>query len=256
MLINLLVGTITGFIVSLPPVGPVTFAIISKGFNNDVKEGKAIAFGAAFMDFVYALIAFGGIALIVSFLPAAAEDFYNSNTEMIQIVLTFVGCAVVIIFGLKILRTKTTYDKLAEVDSAKVSTALAKTDKLKEKAIEVARRLKVSEIKKTNLPGMFFMGALLCMTSLTIPASWIVIVGFFKNYDFMSSTFPGGLAFAIGAFAGTFGWFYTLLKLITGNKKRIDPSTVNKLNKIAGIILLILGVYLFVEAVVSVSNIF
>ena len=98
MLINLVVGTITGFIVSLPPVGPVTFAIISKGFNNDVKEGKAIAFGAAFMDFVYALIAFGGIALIVSFFPEAAEDFYHENSEMIQIVLTFIGCAVVIIF--------------------------------------------------------------------------------------------------------------------------------------------------------------
>ncbi len=255
MLINLLVGTITGFLVSLPPVGPVTFAVISKGFSNEVKEGKAIALGTASMDFIYSLIAFGGISLLVSFFPAAAEDFYNSNSAMIQIVLTFVGCAVVIIYGLKTINSKATYDKLQATDSVKVSSALAKTGKLTEKAIIVAKRLKVSEIKKTNLLGMYFMGVLLCMTSLTIPASWIVIVGFFKNYDFMSSTFWGGLAFSIGAFAGTFAWFYVLLKLITGNKKRINQSTVNKLNKLAGVILLTLGVYLFVEAVVSVFNI-
>jgi len=44
------------------------------------------------------------------------------------------------------------------------------------------------------------------------------------------------------------------LKLITGNKKRIDETTVNKLNIIAGAILLMLGVFLFIKAAVSVFS--
>lgn len=97
LIINLIAGILTGFIVSVPPMGPIAFAMISKGFKNEVREGKAIALGAAFMDFFYCLIAFGGITLIISFFPSFASDFYARNTYLIEIVLTFSGCAIVII---------------------------------------------------------------------------------------------------------------------------------------------------------------
>jgi threonine/homoserine/homoserine lactone efflux protein len=252
VIVNLIAGILTGFIVSIPPMGPIAFAIISKGFNNEIKEGKAIAFGAAFMDFFYCLIAFGGISLIISFFPSVAADFYAKNADMIKIVLTFSGCVVVLIYGLKIMRSKTTYNKLEEEESAKFNSAFTRASKLSERAKNIAKHLKVPEIKKSNSFGLFFMGVLLCLSSLTLPASWIAIVGYLKGYNFLNSSFPGGLLFSIGAFTGTLAWFYTLLKLITGNKKRINQATVNKLNIIAGIILLMLGVFLFVKAAVSV----
>jgi len=255
MIINLIAGILTGFIVSIPPVGPIAFAMISKGFKNEIREGRAIAFGAAFMDFLYCLIAFGGITLIISFFPLAASDFYAANTYLIEIVLTFSGCAIVIIYGLKIMRSKITYNKIEAKESAKYNSAFSRANKLSEKAINIAKHLKVPEIDKSNLFGLFFMGVLLCMSSLTLPASWIALVGYLKGYNFLNSSVPGGLLFSIGAFTGTLAWFYTLLKLITGNKKRINPATVNILNIIAGIILLILGVLLFVKAGVSVFNI-
>lgn len=255
MVINFIAGILTGFIVSIPPMGPIAFAMISKGFKNEIKEGKAIAFGAAFMDFFYCLIAFVGITLIISFFPLAAADFYAKNAYTIEIVLTFSGCAIVIIYGLKIIRSKITYNKLKAEESAKYNSALAKAGKLTEKAKNIATQLKVPEINKSNLFGLFFMGVLLCMSSLTLPASWIALVGYLKGYNILNSSFLGGLLFSIGAFIGTLAWFYTLLKLITGNKKRINQATVNKLNVIAGIILLLLGVFLFVKAVVSVFNI-
>lgn len=254
MLINLIAGILTGFIVSIPPVGPIAFAMISKGFKNELREGKAIAFGAAFMDFLYCLIAFAGITLIISFFPSAASDFYTKNSYTIEIVLTFTGCVIVIIYGLKIMRSKITYDKLEAEESVKYNSALARAGKLSEKAKNMAKHLKVPEINKSNLFGLFFMGVLLCMSSLTLPASWIAIVGYLKGYNFLNSSVLGGILFSIGAFAGTLAWFYTLLKLITGNKKRINQATVNKLNIIAGIILLILGIILFVKAGVSLFN--
>jgi threonine/homoserine/homoserine lactone efflux protein len=255
LLINIAAGFLTGFIVSIPPMGPVAFAMISKGFNNEVKEGGAIALGAAFMDFFYCLLAFGGITLIISFFPLSVSDFYAKNTQLIEIVLTFSGCAVVIVYGIKIIRSKITFSKLEEVKSAKYEAAFVKANKLNNKAKIVAQRLKVPELKNSNLFGLFFMGVLLCLSSITLPASWIALVGYLKGYNFLNSTFLGGLLFSIGAFLGTLGWFKTLLKLITGNKKRINPETVNRLNIIAGTILLLLGVFLLVKALVSLNEI-
>lgn len=252
MIINLIAGIITGFIVSIPPMGPLAFAMISKGFNNEIKEGRAIALGAAFMDFIYCLIAFAGINLIISVFPAAAADFYKRNNQIIEIVLTFSGCAVVIIYGLKIMKSKITYSKLEAEESGKLDSAIIKARKISQKAENAAKLLNVRQIRKSNLFGLFFMGVLLCLSSLTLPASWIALIGYLKGYNFLNSSFPGGLFFSIGAFTGTIAWFYTLLKLITGNKKRINRETVSKLNLIAGVILLILGVLLFAKAAVSV----
>lgn len=96
------------------------------------------------------------------------------------------------------------------------------------------------------------MGVVLCLSSLTLPASWIAIIGYLKGYHFLNSSFLGGLVFSIGTFGGTYAWYFTLLKLITGNKKRINQTTVNKLNINAGVILIMLGVFLFVKAAVSI----
>jgi len=254
MIINLMAGILTGFIVSIPPMGPIAFALISKGFKNEIKEGRSIAFGAAFMDFFYCLIAFSGITLIISIFPSRAAAFYAENAHLIEIVLTFAGCAVVIISGLKIMKLKITYNELEAEKSAKFDSAFAKANKLREKTENAAKHLKIPEIKKSNLIGLFFMGVLLCISSVTLPASWIAIIGYLKGYNFLNSSFLGGLLFSIGASAGTLAWSYTLLKLITGHKKLINETTVNKLNIIAGGILLMLGVFLFVKAAVSVFS--
>jgi hypothetical protein len=99
---------------------------------------------------------------------------------------------------------------------------------------------------------LFFLGVLLCLSSLTLPASWIAIIGYLKGYHFLDSSFLGGLVFSTGTYAGTFGWYFLLLTLITGHKKRINQTTVNKLNVFAGIILILLGAFLFIKATLSV----
>jgi arginine exporter protein ArgO len=247
---------LTGYIVSIPPLGPISFALISKGFKSEVGEGLAIAMGAAFMDFVYCMIAFGGISLIISFLPQSFAEYYSENIFSIQLILTYVGCVLVIIYGIKIMRSKVTYGKLEASQSEKLEEAFEKAEDLEEKAKEFAKQHKVPVVNKVSYSGMFFMGVFLCLSSLTLPASWIALVGYLKGYRVIDSSFFGGMVFSGGAFAGTTIWFYTLLKLITSNKHRINPSTVNKLNIIAGIILLILGIFLFIKATSSIFHIF
>lgn len=242
MLTGLISGIITGFIVSIPPLGPISFALISKGFKNEMKEGMLIAAGAAFMDFVYCLISFGGISLIISLLPDVFETFYNSNILIIQIVLTYAGCAVVVIYGIRIMRTKIDFEEMKTAQSSKLESAEERVVGFEEK-----HHLPLKK-NHSNLTGLFLMGIVLCLSSVTLPASWIAFVGYLKGYKLIESTFFSGLFFSLGAFLGTTLWFYTLLKLITGNKHRINIKTVNKLNITAGIILIFLGIILFTKA--------
>jgi threonine/homoserine/homoserine lactone efflux protein len=242
MIISLIAGILTGFIVSIPPLGPIAFALISKGFKNETKDGMAIAAGSAFMDMVYCLVALGGISLIISLLPESVEKFYFYNTYTIQIVLTYVGCFLVIIYGIRIMRSKTDYGEMKSAQASKLDVSKKKITDFEEKH---TLPIKPSQ---SNLFGMFMMGVLLCLSSITLPASWIAVVSYLKSYKLIESTFLAGLLFSVGAFAGTFLWFWTLLKLITGNKHRINVATVNKLNIIAGYILIGLGVFLFFKA--------
>ncbi|MDD8025692.1 MAG: LysE family transporter [Acidobacteriota bacterium] len=255
MTINLIIGVLTGFLVSIPPLGPIAFAMISRGCKNEAKEGLVIASGAALMDFLYSLIAFSGITLIFSFFPSRIAGFYARHAHTIEIVLTFAGCAIVILYGLKIMRLKVSYDKLEAKESPKLESASVKAARLEEKAERAAKRLKIPALKKSNLIGLFFMGVLLCLSSVTLAASWIAIVGYLKGHSFFDSSFLGGLLFSLGVLAGTLAWYFTLLKLITGNRHRINPTTINKLNTIAGVVLLGLGVVLFAKAALSIVSV-
>jgi arginine exporter protein ArgO len=248
MLITLITGVITGFIVSIPPLGPISFALITKGFNNKISDGLSIGAGSAFMDMVYCMIAFGGISLIFSLLPASARIFYNNNINLIQIILTYTGCLIVVLYGIKIARTKVTFEEMGSRQIERISEAKEKAIAVEERAKEFAKQHHVPMASKTSIGGYFLMGILLCLSSITLPASWIAVVGYLKGYRVINQNMLDGLFFSIGVFLGTFTWFYTLLRLITGNKHRISPSSVNKLNVVAGTILILLGVFLFVKA--------
>ncbi|MGA2668451.1 MAG: LysE family transporter [Ignavibacteria bacterium] len=253
MILTLIAGVVTGYIVSIPPLGPIAFALISKGFKNEIKEGLAISIGAAFMDFVYCMIAFGGISLLISLLPESVGRLYSMNAGAIQIVLIYSGCMIVIVYGIIIMRSKASFNELGMQQSQRISELHEKAVELQERAVELTR-INVPVVAKSSLGGLFIMGILLCMSSLTLPASWIALVGYLKSYRVINASFAGGVLFSAGAALGTTFWFYTLLKLITGNKHRINPQTISKLNIIAGIILILLGIFLFVKASITIFN--
>ena len=248
LLYSLIAGIVTGFIVSVPPLGPIAFALISKGFKGEVKDGMAIASGSAFMDMVYAIIAFGGISLFISFLPVSFEQLINGNINTIQIILTYAGCVVVIVYGIKIMRAKMDLEKFEAKESEHLSKARGR-------AKELAAKSHVPE-GETNFFGQFLMGVMLCISSITLPASWVILVGYVKGFGVLDSSILGGFLFSVGAFSGTVLWFWLLLKLIAGNKHRINKNTIGKLNFYAGIVLIILGVFLFSKATGTVFDIF
>lgn len=63
MLVTIFLGIAIGFAVSIP-VGPVNLAIIQAVLKEDDKRAIALGAGGAFMDWLYALMAFTSISLL------------------------------------------------------------------------------------------------------------------------------------------------------------------------------------------------
>lgn len=254
MVIGLLVGFVIGFILSMPPMGPTTFSIIAKGFKNEEKEGIAIGVGAAFMDFIYIMAAYGGVSIIRALLPHTVDVFFEQNEQTLKLILTLLGCFVVVFYGFKIMKMKIfngnnsnvplTEDKIEKVVMEKAEPRLLKTEK------ELDKILHTEKLEKgiSGLTGEFLTGILLCLSSVTLPASWFAIVSYLKSYGVIDSHFLSGLALAVGVLLGTAVWFYIMVKFITKNSHRINPKMLNKINISVGVVLILLGLFLLIKA--------
>jgi len=252
LIIGLVVGLITGYLLSMPPMGPTNILVISQGLRNEVKYGVAIGAGAGFMDMVYILISYGGYALIKGFVPESVDSFFADNEKLFMVLLTFVGCIVVGLSGYKLIKTKVETDitiknPVIPIDN-KLSAVATKIEQTNE---DISRLLHTDLLKKkeNSLAGGFLKGAFLCVSSVTIPASWFALTGYMKNYGIIDSRFITGFVYSIGVFAGTTFWFWTLVKVISKNTHRVSPEALNKINVIVGAILLLLGLFLFYKAI-------
>jgi len=251
LLESVLIGLLTGYILSMPPLGPTNLAIISKGFNKEVKAGVAIGAGAGFADMFYIIIAFGGVSLVKSFIPESIDLFISENEIYIKIVITAIGCVIVFFYGLKIMKTKAFHNNKPIEQEIKEKEAFA-SERLHHTEKEIEKIIKKDPIKRKNgsgIYGNFVAGILLCISSVTIPASWIAIVGYLKSYKLIDSNILSGIGLAFGVMAGTTLWFYTITKFISVNANKITPSTLNKINFSVGLFLIILSAFLVYKVI-------
>jgi arginine exporter protein ArgO len=258
LLTGFIAGFILGYLLSMPPIGPTNFAIIAKGFKKEIKPGVAIGAGAGFMDLFYILIAFGGVSALYSFLPATAKDFLIDKEDYFKLGISIFGCFIVIFYGFKIMKMKAINEK----DDEPIEDEIEKIEDIAEGELQKTEKEIAKIIKKkpapqikSNLTANFFTGVLLCLSSVTLPASWIAIVSFLKGYGVIESNIFSGFAFAVGVMLGTIAWFYTLVKVISAKAHKITPSALNKLNISVGIILISLGIFLLYEVFVFACSI-
>jgi len=252
LITGLVVGLITGYLLSMPPMGPTNILVISQGLRHEIRNGVAVGAGAGFMDMIYIIISYGGYALIKGFIPDSVDTFFSDNEMLFKIILTLVGCVVVGVSGFKLMMTKVPenrtenssvdgmHDKLGEVEN-----------KLEQRTEDITRMLHTDLLKKdeNSLLGSFLKGAFLCISSVTIPASWFALTGYMKSYGIIDSRFITGLSYSIGVFAGTTFWFWTLVKVISNNTHRVSPKALSKINVGVGIMLILLSVFLLYKAV-------
>ncbi len=252
MIIGLVVGLITGYLLSMPPMGPTNILVISQGLRHEIRNGVAVGAGAGFMDMIYIIISYGGYALIKGFIPDSVDTFFFNNEMLFKIILTFVGCIVVGVSGLKLMRTKVPDNRAKNKSDDRMNASLDEVEnKLEHTNEDITRILHTDLLKKdeNSLFGSFLKGAFLCVSSVTIPASWFALTGYMKSYDIIDSRFITGLSYSIGVFAGTTFWFWTLVKVISNNTHRVSPKALTKINVGVGVLLILLSVFLLYKAV-------
>ena len=64
---------------------------VANSIKNEINQGVAIDTGAGFMDFIYIMIAYGGVSIIRSLLPASVDVFFEQNENTFKIFLTLIA---------------------------------------------------------------------------------------------------------------------------------------------------------------------
>jgi threonine/homoserine/homoserine lactone efflux protein len=252
LIIGIVAGIITGYLLSMPPMGPTNILVISMGFRNEIRNGVAVGAGAGFMDMIYIIISYGGYALIKGFIPDSVDLFFSNNEMLFKIILTFIGCFVVGVSGLKLMRTKVPDNRVNTISKETIDRKLNEVeDKLEHTSEDITRILHTDLLKKdeNNSAGSFLKGAFLCVSSVTIPASWFALTGYMKSYGIIDSRFITGFSYSVGVFAGTTFWFWTLVKVISKNTHRVSPRALSKINVGVGAMLILLSVFLLYKAI-------
>lgn len=246
LLQGLLSGVIVGFIISMPPLGPTYFAIIERALRREFSNAVAIGAGAGFLDMIYVLVAFGGVSALISILPEQADRFLLENENTLKIVLALAGCVIVIWYGIRMMMKSKVPDKL--VNAAGESQEMAEKvvemeSSIIEKEQKLGRLFHISSFREfQNGPvGSFILGIGFCLSSVTLPASWLAIVGYLKSYGVIDARFSTGLMLGLGVFIGTTIWFYLMSSFLCKNTDKIKPNFVQKLNFSTGLFLVILG---------------
>jgi len=251
LIIGFIAGFITGFILSMPPLGPTYFAVIERGLKNQVKNGVAIGVGAGFMDMIYILIAYGGVTAIISLLPLSVVEFFSANENNLKLLLALAGCIVVILYGVKIMKTKN--QKIVEKPPLLKDVKFKQRYKQVESVIKktemgLERILKTKTLKEhSDVTGSFMIGVVMCLSSITLPATWFALVGYLKSYGIIDANIFTGILLGIGVLLGTSVWFYIMTKFISKHSAKIKPSLLNKLNIGTGIFLILLGVGILIK---------
>lgn len=252
MITGFVVGFAIGFIFSMPPLGPTYFAIIDRALKKQFSNAVAIGAGAAFMDMIYILVAYGGVTAIISLLPDSLIEVFNENEETFKMILAVAGCIVVILYGFKIMRTKgkLTTEKSSGLNEEKFKKKYGKMEKVfikTEVGLDKLLHTKALEEKHNVIFSSFLTGIVMCLSSVTLPASWFAAVGYLKSSGIIDSNFLTGILLAVGVLIGTTFWFYLMTKLIFKYSEKLKPALMNKLNFSIGLFLIALGVGFFVK---------
>lgn len=221
MLVAILIGFVTGWLISMP-VGPLNAAAISRTIKKGMKAGFAVGLGGALMDFIYC----AGSAKIHEYLLAS---------PLINLIFQVIGFIALSILGISTLRS----NKLASED----------TD-IKDEA-EAEERMKRFHLSTKGLLAMFFLGILLYASNVAAIPEWIFLTALWRSYHLLDVGYLADLAFALGAGLGTAGWFLTLVRFIAKRRRGFQPRTLKIINTSAGVALIGFGIYFAIQIIVQ-----
>ena len=227
MLIALLIGAITGWLLSMP-IGPVNAAAISRTLKDGFRYGLAVGIGGALMDVIYC----GGSAQINQFLVAS---------PIVNLLFEVAGFVALIWLGVRQLSPKPTPEEETNAHEHEIGDSKLGDGSIGGRAAAVAMRR--MHIEKKGLAGPFILGVFLYATNVMAVPEWIIISGLWRSWGLLGAGLQVNLIFALGAGVGTASWFIVLVRLIAKSHSGFKPSTLKKINFGTSIAMFVFGAY-------------
>ena len=228
MISALLIGALSGFVLSVPP-GPLSAAVTKHSIIHDLRAGVMIALGGAVMDILYILVAAFASSAIVAWLV----DFVTGNGMML---LAFQALIVVLllVMGIRYMRHS---------PGPKVETRILKAEQAQE---DKARRLGYS--------SPFFIGVLIAVANLASPTflpSMFSVVSYIKANGWLSRSVEDNVMYAVGFGLGTVCWFALMAKILVKHRRKFSPSILSTIYKFAGATFIVCACLLTYHVAVS-----
>ena len=204
MITALLLGILLGFVLSIPP-GPLAVAVIKKSFEGRFLPAFMTGLGAAVMDVVYTLAAtFASSALVV----ALSSLFVRF--KWLSFLFQMLCVIVLVILGLKYLRQK------HQTHSAALSA---------------------SGENKPSPASPFWVGVLIAFMNLASPTflpAMIASVSYLHGEGLLERGFWESLLYSTGFGFGTLLWFFSLVRFLIKQRKKLSSNFISSIYKFAG----------------------
>ncbi|MBP3420356.1 MAG: LysE family transporter [Marinifilaceae bacterium] len=213
-------GAILGFLCSIP-LGPMGVLIIQKTLSKGPWPGFFSGLGAACADLFYASVVAFGLNFFI-------DDLMREHQLLVQIL----GGLLLVVLGVSIFFKR-----------PKAPQGLSDQEK---------------RISKRGLLGDF---ASLFFLTVSNPAMIMIFVGAFGASNILTDPETGEsvsmvvkLWVLLGVLCGAALWWYLLSSLVNIFRKKFTMRTLRNINKVAGIILLIVGVLAVLSAFEAVRE--
>lgn len=202
-----LIGCAIG-IITTAPVGPVNIMAIRHAAQQGFRQGLFVGLGAVIADTLYAAVAIFGVSAVTQFV---AGQFAIIET---------VGALVLIIFGLKIMKTHPHLERGSYgLDRGFWADATA----------------------------AFFM----VVTNPGVVLAYVAIVGGLGPWRPLPGDHLGALAMVVGVALGASCWWALLSAVVSRFSAKVDDRWLDRANYIAGLILIAFGLGIGADLVVK-----
>lgn len=208
MLSAIIVGSVIGFVLAMPP-GPIAMANIKLGLEQNRRACVSFSLGTATMDLIYCLLSISAASAIYG-----AISGYFDTYPIISIILQLAVVIGLILFGIRQFKSRNN-DISQQHTNSKTSNFLKG---LKEKG---PLFLGIS-LAFTNLANPTFL------PSLTVMSTWIHKIGIFPNELLYN------VIFSLGFGIGNFLWLYILSMIVIKNRHKLTENSIFRIKQFAG----------------------
>lgn len=208
-------GIAIGILVSAP-MGPVGILCIKRTLNGGRKAGLFTGIGAAISDFFYCLLTGLGMSMVF--------DFVETNKTLLQIL----GSAMLLVYALFLILKKSSNNNKNE---------------------ELHKGHSKNNHINDLITGFFF--------TVSNPLILFLILGFFARFNFLQPEFMwfhyvAGYIFII---VGALLWWFIITFFVDKIRYRFSERTMVVLNRVIGVVILIMSIVGFVTAINDILKI-